>query len=403
MTLTPGVKIRKILINYIVRYLLLIQVEDFKLLIKMNQVCLFYIHNLDLARDICVKIFAQIKENDYNLSLNSLYEIVVPFISLGDSQFIKSTVEYYQTKSVPKVYIDYLEAIVAFMNDRIDWIDSFHSLIKEFKQERIEDLYEIDNINNVYNISSLTNIFEHFDEVYKDYIVKIQQSSLQEIDIGIVSCDIEYFKIFGKLFVKDFFKYNDFELKIYLIFISESQVYQYQELIDKFKQKYEKLDIYICVNSKYNISLSSALLRFEMSLDVMLSRRCRVVILDIDSRPKINLQRIFLDSSFDFALLTTKSGFPWERYAAGVILIRNTNLSLLFLSLFQTYINKVLSEKVTWTVDQTTMSIVFFYLNLRNESIEVKNIESEANRLMRSVNRSSAKSKIKNKRINLET
>jgi hypothetical protein len=238
--------------------------------------------------------------------------------------------------------------------------------------------------------------------VYKDYTLKTQQNSLQTIDIGIVSCDIEYFKIFGKLFVKDFFKYNDFELKIYLLFISENQVYQYQDLIDKLRQKYKKLYIFICVNAKYNISVSSALLRFEMSLDVMLSRRCRVVILDIDSRPKINLQRIFLDSSFDIALLTTKSGFPWERYAAGVILIRNNDLSLLFLSLFQTYINEVLGKKVTWTVDQTTLTIVFFYLDLRNESIKVKNIESEANRLMRSIGRSSSKSKIKVKGINLE-
>ncbi len=402
MTLTPGVKIRKILINYIVRFLLLIQVKDLKLLIKMNQVCLFYIHNLNLARDICVKIFSQIKENDYNLSLNSLNEIMVSFISLGDSQFIKTTIEYYKTKSVPEVYIDYLEAIVAFMNDSFNWIDSFHSLIKEFKQEGFEDLYETDKINSINNISSLTNILLHFDKVYKDYTLKTQQNSLQTIDIGIVSCDIEYFKIFGKLFVKDFFKYNDFELKIYLLFISENQVYQYQDLIDKLRQKYKKLDIFICVNAKYNISVSSALLRFEMSLDVMLSRRCRVVILDIDSRPKINLQRIFLDSSFDIALLTTKSGFPWERYAAGVILIRNNDLSLLFLSLFQTYINEVLGKKVTWTVDQTTLTIVFFYLDLRNESIKVKNIESEANRLMRSIGRSSSKSKIKVKGINLE-
>jgi hypothetical protein len=402
VTLTPGVKIRKILINYIVRFLLLIQVKDLKLLIKMNQVCLFYIHNLNLARDICVKIFSQIKENDYNLSLNSLNEIMVSFISLGDSQFIKTTIEYYKTKSVPEVYIDYLEAIVAFMNDSFNWIDSFHSLIKEFKQEGFEDLYETDKINSINNISSLTNILLHFDKVYKDYTLKTQQNSLQTIDIGIVSCDIEYFKIFGKLFVKDFFKYNDFELKIYLLFISENQVYQYQDLIDKLRQKYKKLDIFICVNAKYNISVSSALLRFEMSLDVMLSRRCRVVILDIDSRPKINLQRIFLDSSFDIALLTTKSGFPWERYAAGVILIRNNDLSLLFLSLFQTYINEVLGKKVTWTVDQTTLTIVFFYLDLRNESIKVKNIESEANRLMRSIGRSSSKSKIKVKGINLE-
>jgi predicted LPLAT superfamily acyltransferase len=65
-------------------------------------------------------------------------------------------------------------------------------------------------------------------------------------------------------------------------------------------------------------------------------------------------------------------------------------------------VKDVLEESVTWTADQTAIAIVMFYLEHKKESIKVKSINPEAEKLIRSISRHSAKAKIKIKKRNLE-
>jgi hypothetical protein len=368
----------------------------------MNQISLYYIHNIELSRQICLNIYSQVEKNDHHLSIEFADEIMTPFVTLGDKEFIKSTIKYLKARSFSKIFINYLEAIDAFMHDKVYWIDSFNSISEDFKKNKIIYNRNLDLINNISNISNISKTYSYLDKFFIQFKRSRLPVCLNASLIGVVSCDIGYFKIFGKNFIEDFFKFNTSELKIFIQFNSNTQVDQYQNLINYFRKKYCNLDICICVNTKNNAAVSSAILRFQKSLDLMSRRRCQIVILDIDCRPKMDFNNFFIGGDFDLALHTTKSGYPWERYSAGIILFQYSYSSLLFLNLLNAYVKDVLEESVTWTADQTAIAIVMFYLEHKKESIKVKSINPEAEKLIRSISRHSAKAKIKIKKRNLE-
>jgi hypothetical protein len=401
ISIFPAKKIRRILLSYYVKLIDSLKIEDIKIYRKMYEVSFFYLNDYYLANRVSKMIFrSSLFQESKEMPVDVQY-IVDPASYIGDMEFINKLTEskiFFEARSIQS----YLNSLISFNNRDFNWSGTFHKTFLDIEKDSMSSGNILSYSDNLANFLDYPSIDLEFQKLISRYNFKIDSKEGSDLTIAVVSCDLEYFRIYGVEFISSFYKFNKLILKIVLVLDNGNFSINDQHIVQHLISKFDQLEFeYETATS--NIAVISSLLRFKYALSLIQESKANVIILDIDFNPIINFGH-YISPIFpnDISVaINNNCLLPWGVYSVGVSLFKCSMPTELFLVLFNHYVEAMLKNNLRWTVDQSTFAIVYHFLKINNYEININDISKLAFKLRSQINTTLTNRKVNAKKFNL--
>lgn len=162
-----------------------------------------------------------------------------------------------------------------------------------------------------------------------------------------VSCDSNYFLIYGKYFIKSLEKLND----NFFCHISVTDQIDHTPSDKRIVISNQK------INSKNNIGPISSSLRYLHAYEYINSHNCPIVIMDFDSVITRDLSHLINKyKNKDYLLRILGESLPWQKITAGFGVFYPKLESIKFLSIVRNFLLKSISaDQQQWWIDQNAL------------------------------------------------
>lgn len=218
-------------------------------------------------------------------------------------------------------------------------------------------------IKSRYDFINICNNFDGYNKGKKKFNLKVQflEQPLTDKAIVLISCDLNFFKIFAKNFLKKFRYKNNNVVHFHVITNRKN------ELIDKFNSlntNFGALGLTCEKSKKKKNKIFITMSRFLICSYIMKNYKNDVFINDIDFSPNYKLDlisKILIAKKSDVGLYDENQRIPWTTYAAGCCYFRyKRKLAIIFLNKLSCYYRyKLENPKYTfWTVDQLGLYLI---------------------------------------------